>query len=216
MTITSYQLDMYAVGKTLQNEIAMFLRSGTSPVAAQSLFPAYEPPKLIECVGLAMEVFQATLESRLHWHHSKGDRWPAITHAMRWFGEEFAQNEWFDMFEDDILLPSLYEWVDSVVEQLVRGKRWHRFDVLRPDVRPHANPRYRAGVTVLRIEDLGDHRILHYHETVDAVNEERADSSDDPEVINAATLSEHKSMGIIAVEGNVAEVGYATLSSRPA
>lgn len=161
-------VDFYHAGKSMQDEISYAL-GPDSPVVLQRIAKAHFPtgvPDLIDCIIVSLEIFEAVLLSNLKWHPTYRSPWDDIDLAYNRFNPRFSELESYNYLIDELFTAGLMGYVWELAERITEGKNWHRFELLRcDDVR--SSPKRIKLPTVLSIRDLGDHRILHYHETVD-------------------------------------------------
>lgn len=182
----SYVIDLFSAGSALRTEIEHFLIQHAD---LAEMFPN-GVPDLIDCLVCAVEVFEAKFESALHWHPDAGNDWIRIEQVLRdRLGTRCVDHPDYLVFEEEVLVPSMINAYSEFLNWFLRKRRWHRFELRRSGEvqtrRSKAGRRLRPH-TALTIVDLGDHRILHYHETVEQ-GQRVSQNVDDPIEFSMAT-----------------------------
>jgi len=121
---------------------------------------------------LAAELFIIIMEEKLQWLNL-GPSFKRIKDCVveiLWL--DHLTKAQYDKFEETVLNDVLDTFNDILIWML-KDRQWHRFDIVHRKIKRMTHS--------LIIRDLGDHRILHYHEMVDRSKSSNALESDSDE-----------------------------------
>jgi len=147
--------------KQLKNLVIGFDEHGerifeaTKKFANSNGFLDYHPEEAGVYTQLAAELFVILMEDMLHWNNQNlgFKRIQELVIETLWL-ERFTKSQ-YRLFESKVLEDILDEMNEMLI-WLLKDRKWHRFEII--------HRRYKRYTHSLVLKDLGDHRILLYHE----------------------------------------------------